>query len=195
MPVFAIEAGGVDGNGEPDNDIETLAQHYIGRIWSLQPNGPYFLLGHSFGRMVVSEMAQRLLAIGERIACLILLDTLTAPIVATPFLAGELRLATAGPSQTGPERLGQGKRDPLSLETEFAPTGYASHFPAGEGGAAARSSVRYINRSMSGTRYAHSAGCPRDSRLLRGICQRPGQQGARNFGCPPPDFQRPCGVC
>jgi acetoacetyl-CoA synthetase len=75
MPVFAIEARGVDGNGQPDGDIEALVQHYIGRIRTRQPTGPYFLLGHSFGGMVVFEMAQRLLAMGERIACLILLDT------------------------------------------------------------------------------------------------------------------------
>jgi len=75
MAVFAIEARGVDGNGQPDDDIETLVQHYIGRIRTRQPAGPYFLLGHSFGGMVVFEMAQRLLAMGERIACLLLLDT------------------------------------------------------------------------------------------------------------------------
>ena len=75
MPVFAIEARGVDGNGQPDQDIETLVRHYIDRIRTVQPNGPYFLLGHSFGGMVVYEMAQRLLAMQERVACLIMLDT------------------------------------------------------------------------------------------------------------------------
>jgi len=75
MPVFAIEARGVDGNGQPDDDIETLVRHYIDRIRTQQPNGPYFLLGHSFGGMVVFEMAQRLLAMRERTACLIMLDT------------------------------------------------------------------------------------------------------------------------
>ncbi|MGA9848377.1 MAG: alpha/beta fold hydrolase [Roseiarcus sp.] len=75
MPVLAIEARGVDGNGQPDDDIETLIRHYIDRIRTQQPNGPYFLLGHSFGGMVVFEMAQRLLTMQERIACLILLDT------------------------------------------------------------------------------------------------------------------------
>ena len=75
MPVFAIEARGVDGNGQPDQDIETLVRHYIDRIRTVQPNGPYFLLGHSFGGMVVYEMAQQLLAMQEHVACLILLDT------------------------------------------------------------------------------------------------------------------------
>lgn len=75
MPVFAIEARGVDGNGQPDGNIETLVRHYIVRIRTQQPNGPYFLLGHSFGGMVVFEMAQQLLAMKEPVACLILLDT------------------------------------------------------------------------------------------------------------------------
>ena len=75
MPVFAIEARGVDGNGEPDHDIEILARHYIDRIRTVQPEGPYFLLGHSFGGMVAFEMAQRLLTLRERIGVLILLDT------------------------------------------------------------------------------------------------------------------------
>src|SRR5574337_95590 len=75
MPVIAIEARGVDGNGEPDHDIQMLVRHYIDRVRTVQPNGPYFLMGHSFGGMVVYEMAQRLLAMGERTACLIMLDT------------------------------------------------------------------------------------------------------------------------
>ena len=74
MPVFAIEARGVDGNGQPDQDIGAMVRHYIDRIRTVQPNGPYFLLGHSFGGMVF-EMAQQLLAMQERVACLILLDT------------------------------------------------------------------------------------------------------------------------
>ena len=75
MPVVAIEARGVDGNGPPDRDIEALIGHYIDRVRSVQPHGPYFLMGHSFGGMVVFEMAQRLLAIEEPVGCLMLLDT------------------------------------------------------------------------------------------------------------------------
>jgi acetoacetyl-CoA synthetase len=75
MPVFAIEARGVDGNGQPDHDSKALVRHYTERIKTLQPIGPYFLMGHSFGGMVVFEIAQRLLAMGERTGCLILLDT------------------------------------------------------------------------------------------------------------------------
>jgi thioesterase domain-containing protein len=75
MSVFAIEARGLDGATEPDSDIEHLVDHYLSRIATVQADGPYFLLGHSYGGMVAFEMAQRLLAMNERIACLIFLDT------------------------------------------------------------------------------------------------------------------------
>jgi thioesterase domain-containing protein len=77
MPVYAIEARGVQTSSEPDDDIEELVDHYLQQIKVLDPTGPYFLLGHSFGGMVVYEMAQRLIKTGSRVACLILLDTLT----------------------------------------------------------------------------------------------------------------------
>jgi acetoacetyl-CoA synthetase len=76
MSVYAIEARGVDGISKPDQEIETLVRHYIDRIRTVQPHGPYFLLGHSFGGMVAFEIAQRMLGMRERVACLILLDTL-----------------------------------------------------------------------------------------------------------------------
>src|SRR5574337_540254 len=37
MPVIAIEARGVDGNGEPDHDIQMLVGHYIDRVRTVQP--------------------------------------------------------------------------------------------------------------------------------------------------------------
>ena len=75
MAIYAIEARGVDGNGQPDEDIGTMVRHYLDRIQTVQPNGPYFLMGHSFGGMVVYEMAQKLLKMQEHVACLIMLDS------------------------------------------------------------------------------------------------------------------------
>ena len=97
MPVLAIEARGVDSTSDPDQDMETLVQHYIDQIRTVQTNGPYFLLGHSFGGAVVLEMAQRILMMDQRIACLILLDT---PL---PKRYWSLRffLATLGPRIRG----------------------------------------------------------------------------------------------
>jgi thioesterase domain-containing protein len=75
MPVYAIEARGLDRSSEPDGDLEEMIKHYVDRVQTVQAAGPYFLLGHSFGGMVVFEMAQRLIAAGERVACLVMLDT------------------------------------------------------------------------------------------------------------------------
>ncbi len=77
MPVYAIEARGVDDTSDPDSDAEVMIAHYLERIRSLQPSGPYFLAGHSFGGMVVHELAQRLLSDNEDVGCLILFDTVT----------------------------------------------------------------------------------------------------------------------
>jgi thioesterase domain-containing protein len=77
MPVYAIQARGVDASSEPDDDIGELVDHYLQQMKTLASTGPYFLLGHSFGGMVVYEVAQRLIETGSQVACLILLDTLT----------------------------------------------------------------------------------------------------------------------
>ena len=77
MPIYAIEARGVDENSVPDSDIEEMVTHYLNIVRSMQPRGPYFMAGHSFGGMVVYEVAQRLLAAGESVGCLMLFDTVT----------------------------------------------------------------------------------------------------------------------
>ena len=78
MPIFAIEARGLDESSVPDTSVEEMARHYLTRVQTVQSLGPYFLAGHSFGGLVVLEMAQRLIEAKERVACLIMLDTPTS---------------------------------------------------------------------------------------------------------------------
>ncbi|MHC5863447.1 thioesterase domain-containing protein, partial [Nostoc sp.] len=56
-----------------------MASHYIEALRRVQPKGPYFLGGWSFGGWVAFEMAQQLQKSGEEVALLAVLDTL-API-------------------------------------------------------------------------------------------------------------------
>jgi len=56
--------------------VPDLAAHYIQEMQLLQPNGPYHLCGHSFGGFVAFEMARQLQDRGERVALLILFDTI-----------------------------------------------------------------------------------------------------------------------
>ena len=57
--------------------IEDLAASYVSEIRGLQPEGPYYLGGLSFGGIVAFEMAQQLIAAGEEVALLALFDTPT----------------------------------------------------------------------------------------------------------------------
>ena len=74
QPVYALQAQGLDGR-EPYRRVEDMAAHYIREIRAFQSSGPYYLLGASFGGLVVYEMAHQLLAQGEQVAFLGLLNT------------------------------------------------------------------------------------------------------------------------
>lgn len=58
-----------------NSSIEMMAFNYINVIQQVQPHGPYYLLGSSFGGDVAYEIAQQLLQQGENVQALIMLDT------------------------------------------------------------------------------------------------------------------------
>jgi thioesterase domain-containing protein len=74
-PIMTLQARGLDGQEEPFDRIEDIAQYFIDAIKELQPHGPYLLIGGSLGGLVTLEMAQRLTANGEKVALLAMLGT------------------------------------------------------------------------------------------------------------------------
>jgi len=62
------------GNGFPT--VEQLAAVYIEEVRRRQPRGPYRLCGHSFGGIVVYEMAVQLAVAGQDVGLVALIDTL-----------------------------------------------------------------------------------------------------------------------
>jgi amino acid adenylation domain-containing protein len=82
QPVYGIQAQAA----RPNEQIrfEQLAAQYIKEIRALQPQGPYFLAGYSFGGVVAFEIAQQLYAQGERVALLAVLDS-DAPVDPEPW--------------------------------------------------------------------------------------------------------------
>ncbi len=65
-----------DGSPAPARvDVPSLATRYLEEIRQLQPRGPYYLGGASYGGMIALEIAQQLVARGERIALLLMFDT------------------------------------------------------------------------------------------------------------------------
>jgi aspartate racemase len=78
QPLYGLAAQIMDKKYAPPNRVEDLAAHYIKEMRILQPEGPYFLAGVSFGGSVAFEMAQQLVAQGQKVALLALLDTYTS---------------------------------------------------------------------------------------------------------------------
>ena len=52
-----------------------MAAYYVRQIRQVQPQGPYFLGGYSFGGVVAFEMAQQLYAVDQEVALLVLFDS------------------------------------------------------------------------------------------------------------------------
>ncbi|MGI2902639.1 non-ribosomal peptide synthetase [Tolypothrix sp. VBCCA 56010] len=78
QPFYGLQPIGLDGE-TPLTHIEDMAAHYIEALRKVQPKGPYYLGGWSFGGLVAFEMAQQLQKSGDEVALLAVLDTL-API-------------------------------------------------------------------------------------------------------------------
>jgi acetoacetyl-CoA synthetase len=85
-----MQAKGIDGTEEPFERIEDMAQFYLEAIRQVQPNGPYLLAGYSLGGLVVLEMAHQLIAAGEKVALLAMLDSY--PDIRYLSLAQRIRL-------------------------------------------------------------------------------------------------------
>ena len=94
-PVFGLQPPPLDGKHRIPRTVELMAADYISEIRRVQPRGPYFLAGHSFGGKVSFEMAQQLVREGERVSFLGLIDTTfrDAPAEALPLVSEAVRLS------------------------------------------------------------------------------------------------------
>ncbi len=75
QPVYGLQPQGLDGKQPLYKRVEDMASHYIQEIQTIQPQGPYFLSGYSFGGLVALEMAQQLHRQGEQMGILVMIDT------------------------------------------------------------------------------------------------------------------------
>ncbi|MFB6563856.1 alpha/beta fold hydrolase, partial [Streptomyces sp. NPDC056400] len=78
-PIYGIEARGLRNEEPLPTDVAVMAADYIEQIRSVQKEGPYRLLGWSFGGIVAHEMAVQLQESGEEVSILALMDTYPAP--------------------------------------------------------------------------------------------------------------------
>ncbi|WP_369381993.1 type I polyketide synthase [Streptomyces sp. cg36] len=74
QPVYGIQAHGLDGTREPAADAKEMVDSYVAHLREVQPEGPYRLLGWSYGGFVAHAMATTLQRQGEEVELLAMLD-------------------------------------------------------------------------------------------------------------------------
>jgi thioesterase domain-containing protein/acyl carrier protein len=74
-PLLALEAPGLNGEVEPLETVQEVADCYVQLIREHQPQGPYLLAGASFGGIVAFEMAHQFVRMGESVPFLGIFDT------------------------------------------------------------------------------------------------------------------------
>ena len=94
-PVSGIPWGDLDTGNDSPRAVEATAQGSLEAIRSLQPAGPYALVGHSFGALVAFEISRQLDALGEQVEVLGLIDPAIPhrwlpPLARTRFLLRRL---------------------------------------------------------------------------------------------------------
>jgi amino acid adenylation domain-containing protein len=80
-PVYGVEAAQNNREMSMSLSLEELAEQYIDAIRTVQPSGPYYLGGYSFGGIMASEMTYQLQKAGESVALVALIDTSVEPSV------------------------------------------------------------------------------------------------------------------
>jgi thioesterase domain-containing protein/NRPS condensation-like uncharacterized protein/acyl carrier protein len=76
QPIYGLVAGSQEGKPIQYKCLEDLAALYIAEMQTLQPKGPYFLGGISWGGVVAFEIAQQLVSQGHEVALLAFFDTI-----------------------------------------------------------------------------------------------------------------------
>jgi len=74
-PVYGLKARSAQGTQHAQASVNEMAADYLSEIRSLQPVGPYYLVGECAGGIVAYELARQVHAQGQEIALLILMDT------------------------------------------------------------------------------------------------------------------------
>ncbi|GJL50632.1 MAG: hypothetical protein NPIRA01_18590 [Nitrospirales bacterium] len=84
QPMYMFFNQGHDGLPARHLTVENLAAHYLEDMQLVQPSGPYYLAGYSFGGLVAYEMARQLRQQGHKVAFLALVDPSTPRISLSP---------------------------------------------------------------------------------------------------------------
>ncbi|MBT2574895.1 amino acid adenylation domain-containing protein [Bacillus sp. ISL-51] len=73
-PIYGLQARGIGKKEQLPQSLDEMAADYIEQIRTVQPKGPYRLLGWSLGGNVIQAMATQLQRQGEEVSLLVMLD-------------------------------------------------------------------------------------------------------------------------
>jgi thioesterase domain-containing protein len=90
--IHGVQAKGIEGVEKPFDRVEDMARYSLEAVKQLQPHGPYFFVGYSLGGLVMLEMARQLIADGEKVGLLAMMDSY--PEIRYLPLAQRVRLVT-----------------------------------------------------------------------------------------------------
>jgi amino acid adenylation domain-containing protein len=76
VPVYGLQAPGVDRSKLPIYVMEELAAYYVEQMRGFQPHGPYYFGGFCFAGVVAYEMARQLTEQGQEVGMVALIDAL-----------------------------------------------------------------------------------------------------------------------
>jgi len=74
QPFYGMQAIGLDGQTAALDSVQKMATETIAAIKSVQPQGPYLIGGHCVGSLIAYEVTQQLLATGDKVESLFVLD-------------------------------------------------------------------------------------------------------------------------
>lgn len=90
--VYGLQMPGLDGGATPADDaVETWVATYVERMRTVQPAGPYRFAGYSSGGLLAYEAARRLIASGETVEFLGLIDSGVPTVVERRLTASARR--------------------------------------------------------------------------------------------------------
>jgi len=75
MPVYGLQSRGLSDGQRLPGSIEEIAADYVEQVRSIQPEGPYRLIGQSLGGLIAHSMAEQMLSTDLQVDLLAMIDT------------------------------------------------------------------------------------------------------------------------
>lgn len=96
FPILGFDLPGFEHDAELPTSVEALCDTYLPQLRAAQPHGPYRFIGWSFGGVVALELAQRLVAEGETVDLIAMIDTLVPGLQRAGRVRAYVELARGG---------------------------------------------------------------------------------------------------